>query len=127
MGGSVKQFGKPNPRHFISCLHNLGISIDDEEQVSGVAHIGDSLEHDVAGANAAGIDSIFVIGGIHAKDLGLSPTGSDGSGFVVLEKDDDQNISSSNCITRNDLIPKLRRLFAEKGIHPTHVVPSLSL
>jgi ribonucleotide monophosphatase NagD (HAD superfamily) len=46
-----------------------------------VAHVGDSLEHDIVGANAAGIDSIFVIGGIHAKDLGLKPTASDGPGF----------------------------------------------
>ncbi|KAL3784350.1 hypothetical protein HJC23_004113 [Cyclotella cryptica] len=127
MGGSVTHFGKPNPQHFISCLRNLGISSDDEKQVAGVAHVGDSLEHDVAGANAAGIDSIFVLGGIHAKDLGLSPTGSDGSGFVIVENDDDPNISDRKYITKSDLILKLNQLFADRGIQPTHVVPSLSL
>ena len=31
--------------------------------------IGDSLRTDIAGANAAGIDSIFVVTGIHAEEL----------------------------------------------------------
>jgi len=36
---------------------------------------GDSLEHDVAGANKAGISSVFIAGGIHAGDLGLEVSG----------------------------------------------------
>ena len=39
---------------------------------SPAGQVGDSLEHDVAGANAAGIASLFVGGGIHADELGLS-------------------------------------------------------
>ena len=31
--------------------------------------VGDSLHHDIVGANKAGIDSIFVTGGIHADEL----------------------------------------------------------
>jgi ribonucleotide monophosphatase NagD (HAD superfamily) len=127
MGGTVTHFGKPDPRHFISCLNNLGVSADDINQLSGVAHVGDSLEHDVAGANAAEIDSIFIIGGIHAKDLGLAPTGSDAFGFDIVEKNDGESILESNCIVRTDLIQRLNDLFDERGILPTHVVPSLSL
>jgi ribonucleotide monophosphatase NagD (HAD superfamily) len=32
--------------------------------------IGDSLYHDIGGANNAGIDSLFISSGIHADDLG---------------------------------------------------------
>ena len=31
--------------------------------------VGDSLHHDIVGANKAGIDSVFVTGGIHADEL----------------------------------------------------------
>lgn len=37
-----------------------------------VAAVGDSMAHDVAGATAAGVDSIFVAGGVHAADLGVA-------------------------------------------------------
>lgn len=33
--------------------------------------VGDSLHHDIKGANAAGIESILITGGIHATELGL--------------------------------------------------------
>lgn len=33
--------------------------------------VGDSLHHDIKGANIAGIQSAFVTGGIHATELGL--------------------------------------------------------
>ena len=42
--------------------------------------VGDSIEHDVAGANAAGIHSLFVAGGIHAAEVGLDGD-ADGGGL----------------------------------------------
>ena len=53
LGGTLECFGKPHPRHFHSCLDNLGVTFDanNAKQSSSVAHVGDSLEHDVAGAN----------------------------------------------------------------------------
>jgi len=50
-GKTIYQFGKPNPRHFHACLDNLGIPFDETKSIPGVAHVGDSLEHDIAGAN----------------------------------------------------------------------------
>ena len=35
--------------------------------------VGDSLATDIAGAIAAGYDSLFVARGIHAEDLGIAP------------------------------------------------------
>lgn len=37
--------------------------------------VGDSLHHDIKGANAAGIQSVFITGGIHATELGLGSFG----------------------------------------------------
>ena len=36
--------------------------------------IGDSLRTDIVGAKANGFASLFIWGGIHAKELGPSPT-----------------------------------------------------
>lgn len=37
--------------------------------------VGDSLHHDIKGANAAGIQSVFITGGIHTTELGLGSYG----------------------------------------------------
>ena len=61
IGGRVFYFGKPNRPIYEACL----------EVLSGIAPerilcVGDSLEHDIAGANGMGIASCFVMQGIHA-------------------------------------------------------------
>ncbi len=66
----VHLMGKPAPIIYDSARQQLGLA------PSEVIAIGDSLEHDVAGAAAAGIDSLFVGGGIHAGELGISRDGS---------------------------------------------------
>lgn len=43
--------------------------------ISECIAVGDSLHHDIKGANAAGIQSIFITGGIHATELGLQGFG----------------------------------------------------
>jgi len=93
-GGTCSYFGKPHASHFEACLKILSLD------KSRVAHVGDSLQHDIAGANAAGIDSIFIVGGIHRKDLGV------GLGTIPKEE-------------------KLHKLFDSTGEQPTHVVPLL--
>jgi len=45
---------KPDPAIFNAALQRLGAAAD------GALHVGDSLEHDVAGARAAGIDAVLV-------------------------------------------------------------------
>ncbi|HXZ00256.1 MAG TPA: TIGR01459 family HAD-type hydrolase [Stellaceae bacterium] len=70
LGGIVRWHGKPYPSVYATCLAALGIA--DRRRVLAV---GDSLRTDIAGANAAGIDSVLVTGGIHAEELGLTPGG----------------------------------------------------
>jgi HAD superfamily hydrolase (TIGR01459 family) len=64
LGGAVRYHGKPGIEIYQACL-------DLAPRHQSPIAIGDSLPHDIAGANGAGIDSILVIGGIHAFDLEL--------------------------------------------------------
>ena len=64
MGGAVRSLGKPDPAIYRPVLAMLGTA---EERTLAV---GDSLRTDIAGAQAAGIDSCWVLGGIHAEALG---------------------------------------------------------
>ena len=56
-------YGKPHPAAFEAALASLGVP------PSRVLHVGDSLLHDVAGAHAAGVDSLFVAGGIREERI----------------------------------------------------------
>ena len=70
MGGTVHWFGKPQPEMYKLCSDMIG-------GWENAVAVGDSLEHDIAGANGAGIDSIFITSGIHEgdiKDNGLDET-----------------------------------------------------
>ena len=69
--------------------------------------IGDSLEHDIGGAAAAGLDSLLIAGGIHAADL-----------------------LAGDSTLRADCDDQLARLTAEHsgaGAGPTFVLPRLAL
>ena len=97
LGGSVTSFGKPDKHHFEACTKKLDLPADK------VVHIGDSLHHDVAGANAAGIASVFVVGGVHREELGLAAAG---------------DLPTRQALTK---------LFERHGQTPTHVVPMLQM
>jgi len=70
MGGAVIDRGKPDPAIYDLVLDLLGIA--DRQRVLAV---GDGLQTDIAGAAAAGIDSVFVTGGLYAEPLGLTAHG----------------------------------------------------
>lgn len=65
MGGDVRSLGKPDPAIYPAVFAMLGIT--DRRRILAV---GDALRTDIAGATAAGIDGAWVIGGIHAEELG---------------------------------------------------------
>jgi HAD superfamily hydrolase (TIGR01459 family) len=67
LGGRVRWHGKPYPSVYAACFALLGLA--DRRRILAV---GDSLRTDIAGANAAGIDSVLVTGGIHAEEFGLA-------------------------------------------------------
>lgn len=69
LGGEVKWMGKPGNIIYKAAEEMTGAD------VSQCVAVGDSLHHDIKGANLAGFSSIFVTGGIHADELGLSKFG----------------------------------------------------
>ncbi len=79
-GGNVTFYGKPHPAIFNAVARVTGSS-----NPAKVLMVGDSLEHDIAGADAVGWDSLFVRGGLHADATdtlfanGTKPT------FVISE------------------------------------------
>ncbi|CDP04146.1 unnamed protein product [Coffea canephora] len=80
LGGKVKWMGKPDKIIYKAAAEMA--AIDPSQCVA----IGDSLHHDIKGANAAGISSAFITGGIHATELGLDTFGeiADDSSVVAL-------------------------------------------
>jgi HAD superfamily hydrolase (TIGR01459 family) len=70
MGGAVIERGKPDPAIYDLALARLGVT--DRRRVLAV---GDGLHTDIRGAAAAGIDAVFVTGGLYAEPLGLTRHG----------------------------------------------------
>jgi len=68
MGGRVRWHGKPFPEVYRHCFDLMGI--DDRRRILA---IGDSLRTDIAGASAVGLDSVWILGGIHGEELGAAP------------------------------------------------------
>ncbi|GFP90084.1 pyridoxal phosphate phosphatase [Phtheirospermum japonicum] len=96
LGGEVKWMGKPGEIIYKSAMEMVGVDVAD------CIAVGDSLHHDVKGANIAGIASAFITGGIHATELGLSKFG---------ESADDASV---------------RSLAAKYDAYPTYVLPSFA-
>lgn len=67
MGGQVRTWGKPGPEIYAAALaHAPGWR-------RGLA-MGDSLEHDIAGGAAAGLDTVLITRGIHWPAIADAPT-----------------------------------------------------
>lgn len=71
LGGEVKWMGKPDKIIYKSAMELAGVDAFDSIAV------GDSLHHDIKGANAVGIWSAFITGGIHATELGVNSFGEE--------------------------------------------------
>jgi HAD superfamily hydrolase (TIGR01459 family) len=66
-GGRVRWHGKPFRSVYDTCLELLGIG-----DRSRILAVGDSLRTDIAGAAAAGVDSLLIADGIHAEEFGTT-------------------------------------------------------
>ncbi len=71
LGGVVRMLGKPDPAIYAPVLHRLGLAS------ARVLAVGDALRTDIAGAEAAGLDSAWVLGGIHGEALLADPLGAE--------------------------------------------------
>lgn len=76
LGGEVRLMGKPAPVIYEAALRMLGLP------PGAVIAVGDSMEHDIGGAAAAGVDSLLIGGGIHAAELAV-PGPAEAAGAAV--------------------------------------------
>ena len=93
LGGKVRYYGKPDRAIYRDCLERM------KRPADAVLAVGDGLETDIAGAHGAGMDSVFVLGGLHSQYLGKAGAAP----------------------AREVLQP----LFARSGCTPTYVMPYL--
>ena len=63
MGCDARMLGKPDPAIYGPVLDILGLP------KSRVLAVGDALRTDIAGATASGLDSCWVLGGLHGEEL----------------------------------------------------------
>ena len=78
MGGTVRYIGKPHAPIYGACLDALeGLELDE------IVAMGDSLEHDIKGANNVGIASCFLTGGIHTGEFALDATPAECQGRLA--------------------------------------------
>jgi HAD superfamily hydrolase (TIGR01459 family) len=66
LGGVVHYFGKPHRAVYELCFELL-----ERVDRARVLAVGDSLETDIAGAKAAGLATVLVLGGVLAEPLGI--------------------------------------------------------
>lgn len=71
LGGEVRYHGKPHAAIYEDCLALIAAPPRHR-----IAAIGDSLRTDIAGAHAAGIDGIFITGGLQGEELGADAQGN---------------------------------------------------
>lgn len=69
MGGEVIYFGKPHSHIYAEAIRRAETGVGRPVGGERVLCIGDALHTDITGACAAGFDSLFIAGGIHAKEL----------------------------------------------------------
>ncbi len=71
LGGEVRYHGKPHAEIYATCLATI-----ETPARARIAAIGDSLRTDIAGARAAGIDGLFITGGLQGEELGVDAQGN---------------------------------------------------
>jgi HAD superfamily hydrolase (TIGR01459 family) len=78
LGGAVHAYGKPLRGIFVYCLGRLeGVARE------RVVMVGDSLDHDIAGARNAGIASVYIAGGIGAGRARAADTRAAAPDYVM--------------------------------------------
>lgn len=69
MGGQVFWAGKPYPPAYDTALERTQEIRGKAVSTESILVIGDALRTDIIGAQRAGIDALFIAGGIHREDL----------------------------------------------------------
>ncbi len=91
IGGAVRYHGKPHGAFYREALDTVAPIATDR-----ILAVGDSLRTDVAGAVNAGVDALFVTGGIHRDDLSDPETLPDRLAVLCI----DRNVRPIGAVTQ---------------------------
>jgi HAD superfamily hydrolase (TIGR01459 family) len=100
LGGEVYWAGKPHPPAYRMAFDAASRILGQAVQPHDVLAIGDAVATDLAGADTAGIDSLFIAGGIHRAE-----------------------VMREGAIDRSELA----RLFGTRGVRAVAAAPALAL
>lgn len=67
LGGDCRQLGKPDPEIYTTVLAMLGVA------KPRILAVGDALATDITGATRIGVDSCWILGGIHGEQTNHDP------------------------------------------------------
>jgi HAD superfamily hydrolase (TIGR01459 family) len=107
LGGTVQYIGKPYNAVYETCLSVLAAGVlttstlGSEVDRTRVCGVGDSLDHDILGADRAGIASIWTANGVHSGEMQTT------EGSSVLASDD-----------------VLEDMYLKYGVKPSHTISS---
>ena len=68
LGGAVVYYGKPHLPVYESALSQLAALLGHQPKRS--LAVGDGLLTDIKGANAAGLEALFIADGVHGEEIG---------------------------------------------------------
>ena len=81
MGGPVTWVGKPHPLVYDYALGEIEKALSRPVERARILGIGDAIRTDVAGAKGYGIESLFILDGIHGREAGLKDGSVDRQAF----------------------------------------------
>ena len=84
IGGQVTYAGKPHKPIYDLAFERLKEITGSRVPASSVLAIGDGMPTDIAGAQAMGLASVFIAGGIHAADVAETPRQIDEDRLVAF-------------------------------------------
>lgn len=84
MGGDVLWIGKPKPLIYQVACAEITACLGFEPKPGRILCIGDALRTDIAGAKAAGFESLFIRAGIHGHQLALAGQSYDAAMLEAL-------------------------------------------
>jgi HAD superfamily hydrolase (TIGR01459 family) len=82
LGGPVEMAGKPHPAIYDLAFRRLEAELGRPADRSRVLVVGDGAPTDIAGANAQGLDALFVAGGLHGDDFAGHDLAAEAQAFL---------------------------------------------
>lgn len=110
----IEYIGKPYPTVYRLCKDHFSRHCEENPEGRYLC-IGDSLEHDIQGANKNGMDSLWIMNGVHTVEMNRLIDEKILVATKVLEGSDEA--ASSEVVESFLQLPKYQRY------HPTYIIP----